>query len=102
MITAKGVETWAMGGHSFTELVSRLSRELKAPVVDRTGLKGLFDVLIEFESARRRAGPDPNSTDPLPVPLPAAVQQQLGLTLEKSTGPLPVTIVDAAELPSPN
>ena len=102
MITVKGVETWAMGGHPFTELVSRLSRELKAPVVDRTGLKGLFDVLIEFESSRRRAGPDPNSTDPLPVPLPAAVQQQLGLTLEKSTGPLPITIVDAAELPSPN
>jgi len=102
MITAAGVETWAMGGRPFTELVSRLSGELKAPVVDRTGLNGLFDVLIEFESRRRRAGPDPNSTDPLPLPLPAAVQQQLGLTLEKSTGPLPITIVDAAEPPSEN
>ena len=102
MITARGVETWAMGGRPFTELVSRLSSELKAPVIDGTGLNGLFDVLIEFESSRRRAGPDPNSTDPLPVPLPAAVQQQLGLTLEKRTGPLPITIVDAAEPPSAN
>jgi uncharacterized protein (TIGR03435 family) len=107
MITAAGVETWAMGGRPFTELVSRLSSELKAPVVDRTGLNGLFDVLVEFESARRLPaarppGLDVNSADPLPVPLPAAVQQQLGLTLEKSTGPLPVTIVDAAEPPSAN
>jgi uncharacterized protein (TIGR03435 family) len=107
MITAAGVETWAMGGRPFTELVSRLSSELKAPVVDRTGLTGLFDVLIEFESKRRLPaarppGLDVNSTDPLPVPLPAAVQQQLGLTLEKRTGPLPITIVDAAEPPSAN
>ena len=106
MITRGGVETWAMGGRPFTELVSRLSSELKAPVIDRTGLNGLFDVVIEFESTRRFAaqlpGPDLNSTDPLPVPLPAAVQQQLGLTLEKGTGPLPITVVDAAEPPSPN
>jgi len=107
MITAAGVETWAMGGRPFTDLVSRLSGELKAPVVDRTGLNGLFDILIEFESARRMPaarppGLDVNSTDPLPVPLPAAVQQQLGLTLEKNTGPLPITIVDAAEPPSAN
>ena len=103
MITARGVETWAMGGRPFTELVSRLSSELKAPVIDGTGLNGLFDVVIEFESARRRPpGPDLNSTDPLPVPLPAAVQQQLGLTLEKRTGPVPITIVDAAEPPSAN
>lgn len=104
MITRTGVETWAMGGRPFAELVSRLSSELKAPVVDRTGLNGLFDTLIEFESTRRRPPPglDVNGTDPLPVPLPTAVQQQLGLTLERRTGPLPITIVDAAEHPTPN
>ena len=107
MITAAGAETWAMGGRPFTDLVSRISSDLKAPVVDRTGLDGLFDVLLEFESTRRfpaqrPPGLDANSTDPLPVPLPAAVQQQLGLKLEKTTGPLPITIVDAAERPSPN
>jgi uncharacterized protein (TIGR03435 family) len=107
MITAAGAETWAMGGRPFTDLVSRISSDLKAPVVDRTGLGGLFDVLLEFESTRRfpaqrPPGLDVNSTDPLPVPLPAAVQQQLGLKLEKTTGPLPITIIDAAERPSPN
>jgi uncharacterized protein (TIGR03435 family) len=107
MVNARtAVETYASGGRPLSDLVSRLSNDLKAPVIDQTGLMGLFDVLLEFESARqfagRPAGPDLNSTDPLPVPLPAAVQQQLGLVLEKGTGPLPITIIDAADHPSPN
>jgi uncharacterized protein (TIGR03435 family) len=107
MVNARNaVETYASGGRPFSDLVSRLSSDLKAPVTDQTGLTGLFDVVLEFESARQFAGqppgPDLNSTDPLPVPLPAAVQQQLGLTLEKGTGPLPITIIDAADHPTPN
>jgi uncharacterized protein (TIGR03435 family) len=99
--------TFTMGGQPFSSLVARISRELGAPVVDQTGLTGPFDVAIEFETSRKfsgvpPAGPDPNTTDPLPVPLPGALQQQLGLKLEKGTGPLPITIIDAAELPSPN
>jgi uncharacterized protein (TIGR03435 family) len=107
MVNARNaVETYASGGRPLSDLVGRLSNELKAPVIDQTGLTGLFDVVLEFESTRpfagRPPGPDLNSTDPLPVPLPAAVQQQLGLTLEKGTGPLPITIIDAADHPTPN
>jgi uncharacterized protein (TIGR03435 family) len=102
-----GPATYTMGGQSLAALVERISSELGAPVIDRTGLTGLFDVVLEYESTRRPAGMpaaglDPNSTDPLPVPLPAALQDQLGLKLEKGVGPLPITIIDAAELPSPN
>ena len=99
-------ETVAMGGRPFADLVTRLSNVLRAPVIDRSGLSGLFDVVLEYESTRLVGGlprgPDLNSTDPLPVPLPAAVQQQLGLKLEKGVGPLPITIVDAAAPPSPD
>ena len=107
MNARSGTETYASGGRPFSELVSKLSGDLQSPVIDQTGLTGLFDVLLEFESTRRIGnlpppGLDPNSTEPLPVPLPAALQQQLGLTLEKGPGPLPFTIVDAAEPPSPN
>jgi uncharacterized protein (TIGR03435 family) len=99
--------TFTMGGQPFSSLVAKISRELSAPVADQTGLDGPFDVTLEYETSRRfssvpPAGPDPNSTDPLPVPLPQALQQQLGLKLEKGTGPLPITIVDAAEHPSAN
>jgi uncharacterized protein (TIGR03435 family) len=106
MNARRAAATYLMGGKPIADLVSRLSSELKAPVIDRTGLGGLFDLVLEYENLRplqgMPAGPDLNSTDPLPVPLPAALQQQLGLKLEKSTGPLPITIVDAAERPSPN
>jgi uncharacterized protein (TIGR03435 family) len=107
MVNARNaVEMYASGGRPLSDLISRLSNDLKAPVVDQTGLTGLFDVVLEFESTRRfpgqPSGPDLNSTDPLPVPLPTAVQQQLGLILEKGTGPMQVTIVDAAAPPTAN
>jgi uncharacterized protein (TIGR03435 family) len=87
-------------------LVSRLSSELSAPVLDKTGLSGLYDVSLEYLSERaingRAPGLDPNSTDALPPPLTGALQQQLGLRLDKQVGPMPVVIIDAAERPSPD
>ena len=94
------------GGTELTSLVSRISSELSAPVVDRTELSGLFDIVLEYLSERtingRAAGLDPNSTDPLPPPLIGALQQQLGLKLEKQIGPMPVVIIDAADHPTPD
>ena len=106
-LTRNGAATFAVGGQALSAVVSHISSELGAQVVDRTGLTGLFDIVLEYESTRRMQGlpapgPDPNSTDALPVPLPSALQQQLGLRLGKGMGPLPITIVDAAEPPSPN
>jgi uncharacterized protein (TIGR03435 family) len=38
-----------------------------------------------------------------PVPsLPNALETQLGLKLESSTGPISILVVDSAELPDPN
>jgi uncharacterized protein (TIGR03435 family) len=107
LMARNGAATYTMSGQPLSTLVERISSELGAPVIERTGLTGLFDVVLEHESTRRptgmpAAGLDPNSTEPLPMPLPAALQDQLGLKLEKGIGPLPITIIDAAELPSPN
>jgi len=102
-MAATGAATYAMGGWPLSSLAEHFSNELGAPVIDQTGLAGRFDAVVEYESGRRPGrGPDLNSTDPLPVPLPQAVQQQLGLKLDKATAPLPITVVDAAEHPSPN
>ena len=91
---ATGANALLSGGMEMTSLVSQLSSELSAPVLDQTGLKGLFDMSLEYLSDRsingRAAGLDPNSTDPLPVPLTGALQQQLGLKREKQIGPMPV------------
>ena len=103
---ATGANALLSGGMEMTSLVSQLSGELAAPVLDQTGLKGMFDMSLEYLSERsingRPAGLDPNSTEPLPVPLTAALQQQLGLKLEKQTGPMPVVVVEAAERPTPD
>ena len=103
---ANGASTLVLGGLELRSLVSRISSEFSAPVLDQTGLSGLFDVSLEYLSERsingRAAGLDPNSTEPLPPPLVGALQQQLGLKLEKQTGPMPVVIIDAAAPPTPD
>lgn len=103
---ANGASALLNGGMEFTALISRISSELSAPVVDRTELSGLFDMVLEFTSARtfngQAAGLDPNSTDPLPPAFIGAIQQQLGLKLEKQIGPMPVVIIDAADHPTPD
>jgi uncharacterized protein (TIGR03435 family) len=103
---ANGVSSILYGGTELTSLVTRLSSEFSAPVVDRTELSGLFDIRLEYLSERtfngQPAGLDPNSTDPLPPPLIGALQQQLGLKLEKQIGPMPVVIIAAADHPTPD
>ena len=103
---ANGASTLAYGGMELKSLVSRISSELSALVIDRTELSGLFDVSLEYLSERtmngRAAGLDPNSTEPLPPPLVGALQQQLGLKLEKQIGPMPIVVIDAAEHPTPD
>lgn len=106
MRKSTGATTFVAGGMELSSLVRQISNQLTAPVVDRTGLSGLFDITLDFISPRtvggRPPGLDPNSTEPLPVPLEAAVQAQLGLRLEKEIGPMPIVIIDAAAPPTPD
>jgi uncharacterized protein (TIGR03435 family) len=86
-------------------LAAFLSGELNRSVVDRTGLAGLFNARLTWT-------PDPLPAGPLPPDLPAidpngpsiftAVQEQLGLRLQPSTGPVEVLVIDSVQHPSPN
>lgn len=104
--TMNGASMLSFGGMDLTALVRQISSEFAAPVIDRTGLTGLFDITLEFMSARaiggRAPGLDPNSTDPVPLPLEAALPAQLGLKLEKEIGPMPLVVIDAAARPTPD
>jgi uncharacterized protein (TIGR03435 family) len=62
------------------------------PVIDKTGLKGLFEFRLEYSV---------NSTDDRPD-IFKAVQNQLGLTLESTKGPVEFVIIDHLEKPSKN
>jgi uncharacterized protein (TIGR03435 family) len=94
----------SMGGLPLTDLVSRLSSELNAPVVDETGLAGLYDWVLQYEPLRRSADLAAlrASRDFPSPPLKSALQQQLGLRLDEVKGPLDVLVIESVEQPTPN
>ncbi len=82
-------------------LATLISRFTRTPVLDQTGISGLFEVTLEW--ARDNGNPPattPNGTiaDTADGPsISEAVQKQLGLKLEKRKGPVDVVIVEHAE-----
>lgn len=78
-----------------------LSRSVSRPVVDRTGLDGAFDWILEWTPDQQPpAGNEPVSIDPNHPSIFAAIQEQLGLKLEPARGPVAVLVIDRAEHPT--
>jgi len=74
--------------------------ELHAPILDRTELKGLFGVQLEWSPAGSPGltpGSTPSSSGVAGPSIFTAVQEQLGLKLEARKGPVEVLVVDRAE-----
>jgi uncharacterized protein (TIGR03435 family) len=67
------------------------------PIVDRTGLTGVYDLKLEATPAYRNTAPEP--TD---LSIFTAIQEQLGLKLEPQKATLQVLVVDHIEKPSDN
>ena len=98
--SAVGGETTRLyGGFPLDQLVSTISSDLRAPVIDRTGLSGAFDIKLKFLPSTVAVDPNADAHGSL---ITTAVQEQLGLKLEKQIGPLPVIVIDAAKRPDPN
>jgi uncharacterized protein (TIGR03435 family) len=75
-------------------LVVLLSRQLKQPVLDRTGLTGSYD--LDLQWTPDDATPAEDAVTPKPD-IFHAIQQQLGLKLESAKDPLEVLVIDRAE-----
>ena len=69
-----------------------LSRRVDRPVLDMTGLKGFYDLTLDWV-------PDSATSDdnPAGVSLPVALQEQLGLKFELRKAPIEVVVVDRIE-----
>jgi uncharacterized protein (TIGR03435 family) len=92
---------------SMPELASVMQRAaLDRPVVDRTGLTGRYDFDLEFTPDESLFGgvlPRPTNPDPSAKPeLFAAIQEQLGLRLDATRGPVEALVIDRVERPSAN
>jgi uncharacterized protein (TIGR03435 family) len=88
---------YAAGGYPIDAFARSLSSELSAPVTDRTGLKGDFEILLRWN-------PDPSlpGADPALPSLFTAVEEQLGLKLEPRREPAEVLVIDRIERPTPD
>jgi len=95
---------------SVVDLASELSGPARRPVVDGTGLTGLYDFTLEYSmdvpgGNAGTAGPavqpgqaaanEPSA--PSYPSLAAAIEQQLGLKFESRKGPIDVLVVDRVE-----
>jgi uncharacterized protein (TIGR03435 family) len=86
-----------------------LSRELDTDVLNRTGLPGKYDFQLDWtpDTGPCHVAADSQgiSTAADPSGLPSfytAIQQQLGLKLEPSKGPVEILVIDRVERPSEN
>jgi uncharacterized protein (TIGR03435 family) len=78
-------------------LVRVLSGAADRPVLDATGLSGVYDLKLEFARDPAAAASETNVAS-----IFTAVQEQLGLKLESRKGPVEVVIIDSVERPSEN
>jgi len=77
--------------------------DLELPVVNRSGLTGTFDFVLEFVPDKLQdAIPDPADKDGSGPSFQNAVEDQLGIRLKKETASIPLFFVDRVEYPSPN
>jgi uncharacterized protein (TIGR03435 family) len=74
------------------------------PVIDKTGLVGKYDFVVEFTPQINGPLPpgvnfQPDESGPTFL---EALKEQLGLKLDSQTGPVPVIVIDHVEPPSEN
>lgn len=85
-----------------------LSQFVQRVVVDRTGLSGSFDIDLSWTPDQLPQGGPPPGAPPLPPIDPngpsifTAVQEQLGLKLESTRGPVDVLVIDGVQRPTPD
>jgi len=94
------------GKIAMAELARSLSLVMNRTVIDRTGFGGLSDIQLSFlpdDSTAAMPPPPPEAAPALEMKAPSiltALQEQLGLRLESTRGPVEVIVVDHAQRPS--
>ncbi len=121
MMGADGM-TMQAPGVPIANFVGMLGQFAGRPVIDKTDLKGLFDIKMRFSPegitlpGARGGGPGlqapgggpggpggaPGNNAADPVPSLFTAIQELGLRLESAKGPVEVLVVESAQKPTEN
>ncbi len=106
-----------LGAASFTNssvasLAWQLSQNMGRPVLDRTGIQGEYDFMLKWTPTPDEGRPEalglaPHAAPPAPPDsngpsLFTALQEQLGLKLESTKGPVDTLVIGHVERPSEN
>jgi uncharacterized protein (TIGR03435 family) len=84
-------------------LVNQLSRQLGRTVIDKTGLLRKYDFTLRWEPDSGPAGSDTPLLSDSPGPsIFTAVQDDLGLKLQPTKGPVKFIVIDRLEKPDAN
>jgi len=89
-------------GATIRQLITFLSRELRQPVVDQTGLNGRYDYFLDIaqyitEEIRNRMGNSDGPPAEAPTIIAQAMKSQLGLQVDPKKMPFEVLVVDHIE-----
>jgi uncharacterized protein (TIGR03435 family) len=97
-----GVRNTTMG--LFASMIPNLPfGEVSRPLVDRTGLKGAFDITVEWSRRSQSIGSGATILPEVPETTAIeALKEQLGLKLEPAQAPLQVLVIEHVEKPSEN
>jgi uncharacterized protein (TIGR03435 family) len=96
------------GSSPMAQLTNVLARFVNRTVVDQTGLTGNYDLDLQWtpdQMPQGRGDPPPGAPalpaiDPNGPSIFTAVQEQLGLKLESTKGPVSVVVIDRVEHPT--
>jgi len=92
-------------GQTMSAVANAFTRLLNRAVKDRTGLAGGFDADAQFNPeglpGMLQLPPEDRLTNDAPS-LDTAIQEQLGLKLESTHGPVDVVVIDHVEQPTPD
>jgi len=87
------------GVWSFAATTSMLQLLIDRKLVDRTGLKGFYELDFEYDP---RTTQTVTNADDLGVSFFTALQEQLGLKLERQRETMGVLVIDSVEMPTEN
>ena len=110
MQTAPGSIGLKASGQALSTLTLLLTQFTSRPVVDKTGLTGLYDfeLTIDLQTLMGLYAEMGINVPPLPAGLPEGpslmtqLEEDLGLKLDSQRGPGEVLVIDSAEPPTPD
>ena len=102
-VPSRGTVSYAerANGAAMENLADMLTAQTGRMVYDRTGLVGFYDWEMTYDRRATLSPAQPGASTDSPG-LTTALQEQLGLKLESTRGPVEVLVIDSAALPEPD